>query len=188
MIHLVLGGARSGKSNFAEQYCIELSTRNTNQSLFYVATATAFDAEMDDRILHHQQSRAEQWKLIECPLALCEQLNNVSSNIYLIDCLTLWLNNIIFSLEKKLSKAEKQQQLQIHIDQLTNATFEASTQGATIVLVANEVGLGVIPMGEDTRYFVDYAGWLNQAIARIANKVTLITAGIPLTLKDELND
>ena len=188
MIHLVLGGARSGKSSFSEQWCIEFSAKKTNQSLFYVATATAFDAEMNNRILHHQQTRAKQWQLIECPIALPEQLNNVSDSIYLIDCLTLWLNNIIFSLEKILSTTEKKQQLQQHIDQLTHAITKANQQGATIVLVANEVGLGVIPMGEDTRYFVDYAGWLNQAIARIANKVTLVTAGIPLILKDEKND
>jgi adenosylcobinamide kinase/adenosylcobinamide-phosphate guanylyltransferase len=193
-----LGGARSGKSKFAEQWCIDyVDCAGTNQSLFYVATATAFDAEMSNRIAHHQQSRAEQWQLIECPLTLSQQLDtipknsskkasdNKSGDVYLIDCLTLWLNNVIFSLNGQATTETKKQQLEQQINQLTQSISKASENGTTIVLVANEVGLGVIPMGEETRLFVDYAGWLNQAIARIAKKVTLVTAGIPLPLKGE---
>lgn len=185
MIHLVLGGARSGKSNFAESWCLQNAEKNTNKALFYVATATNFDNEMDERIKHHQQSRDAQWQLIECPLTLSDELSNASTDIYLVDCLTLWLNNLLFSSDVAQTKSttEKEQEISEKIEQLTHTLITASQNGVSITLVANEVGLGIIPMGKETRLFVDYAGWLNQAIARIANRVTLVTAGIPMTLK-----
>jgi len=186
MIHLILGGARSGKSSFAESWCLSQYKQN-EQSLIYIATATAFDNEMNERIEHHQQSRDEKWQLIECPLELAEQIKTASSEIYLVDCLTLWLNNLIYSLSKNNSRAEQEHKLKLKFTELTTALQSASEKGTTLVLVANEVGLGIIPMGEQTRLFVDYAGWLNQEIAKNANQVTLVTAGIPLTLKGDVN-
>lgn len=187
MIHLVLGGARSGKSRFAEQQILELSIKQGKQAV-YIATATAIDPEMDNRIAQHQSDRAdcgENWQLIECPLSLADTLSELdSNNIYLLDCLTLWLNNQLYAVHEE-SRDQQAQHLQAEIDKL--ATRLASIN-ADIIIVSNEIGLGVIPMGESTRLYVDYCGWLNQKVAGVSDKVTLVTAGIPLCIKhnDEL--
>lgn len=187
MIHLILGGARSGKSSFAENWCLKTAASHQVTSLNYVATAIPFDAEMTTRITHHQQSRDKQWHLVECPLTLAQEIAQWSNGIYLVDCLTLWLNNVIYSLPKTLTTKAKAQQVNQQVDALTKELSSASLRGVTIALVSNEVGLGVIPMGEETRLFVDHAGWLNQAIAQTANNVTLVTAGIPMAIKGDLN-
>lgn len=206
MIHLILGGARSGKSSYAENLCFDLQQQRQQQrqqsqtsyakTPVYIATAQAFDEEMQARIAQHQQDRTAKndklaWHLVECPLALAQLLRNENSNtetannIYLVDCLTLWLNNIIFS----LGETAAQHQIHAETEQLIKA-IEAfqQTNKQHLVLVANEVGLGVVPLGSVSRLFVDNAGWLNQNIAKIADSVTLITAGIPLTLKGTSND
>lgn len=187
MIHFVLGGARSGKSNFAEQQALSLAKTQHKQAV-YIATATAFDDEMTARINKHQQDRHEKFKLIESPLALSNTLNQTQpANIYLLDCLTLWLNNVIYSKQgtaQNVSKEEIDEHLRQEIDLLVcTLVSQFSSENYHIIIVSNEVGLGVIPMGESTRLFVDYCGWLNQKIASIAQQVTLLTAGIPLTLK-----
>ena len=197
MIHLVLGGARSGKSSFAEQWCLsiyETQTQKLKQSLTYVATATAFDQEMSERIKQHQNDRDKNWQLIECPLALSSLIEEYSeegadNQIILVDCLTLWLNNLIYSFGEKFEMHVAKQNLQRHFDELVaTLTNTVRNKNVTITFVANEVGLGIIPLGESNRLYVDYAGWLNQAIARVADKVTLVTAGIPLSLKDIANE
>ena len=199
MIHFVLGGARSGKSSFAEQQTLILAEENQKQPI-YIATATAIDDEMTDRIYKHQTDRDDNWQLIECPLLLSEQLakfsnqavlskkdnkknasNKENQGVYLLDCLTLWLNNQLFSVEGK-NKDEQEQHLNKAIEQLVDTLSQLNLD---IVIVSNEVGLGVIPMGASTRLYVDYCGWLNQAVARVADKVTLVTAGIPLTIKPQ---
>ena len=192
MIHLILGGARSGKSSYAEQLCFSLQQKCSSaieDDPIYIATALAFDDEMHTRIEKHQHDRAEDeksWQLIECPLLLAELLEDEQkSTIYLVDCLTLWLNNIIFNLGEKPA----QQKIEAKTNQLIRsiAAFQ-NTHKRHLVLVANEVGLGIVPLGSVSRLFVDNAGWLNQGIAIIADTVTLITAGIPLTLKGNSND
>ena len=191
MIHFVLGGARSGKSRFAEQQTLILAEVNKKQPV-YIATATAIDDEMINRINKHQTGRGDVWQLIECPLFLSEQLAKLSArkeaanqqenqDIYLLDCLTLWLNNQLFSVEGK-NKVEQEQHLNNAIEQLVDTLSQFNLD---IVIVSNEVGLGVIPMGASTRLYVDYCGWLNQAVAKVAGKVTLVTAGIPLTIKPQ---
>ncbi|KGJ99024.1 bifunctional adenosylcobinamide kinase/adenosylcobinamide-phosphate guanylyltransferase [Thalassotalea sp. ND16A] len=198
MIHLVLGGARSGKSSFAEQLCHSLLSQkqagNTpQQKPIYIATAQAFDEEMQNRIAKHQLDRQDKWQLIECPLKLNDALSVALSprqlqsqakqqaeHTILIDCLTLWLNNVIF----EFGDSARQEDIALYSEQLLTAVSPyVNKQGIDIVLVANEVGLGVVPLGKVSRLFVDNAGWLNQNIAAIADSVTLITAGIPLTLK-----
>ncbi|QUJ70200.1 bifunctional adenosylcobinamide kinase/adenosylcobinamide-phosphate guanylyltransferase (plasmid) [Photobacterium sp. GJ3] len=174
-IRLILGGARSGKSSYAEKLAHGLST--PAHTLHYVATATAFDEEMQARILHHQQQRGTVWVEHECPLELAALLKSFrADDIVLIECLTLWLNNLIFELGTTCSH-----------DQLTARIAElaatASQCPAQLIFVSNEVGLGVVPMGEVSRTFVDHAGRMNQKIAAIANEVTLIAAGLPLQLK-----
>lgn len=179
MIHLVLGGARSGKSRFAEQQTLELSVKEEKQAV-YIATATAIDPEMDNRIIQHQSDRGDSWQLIECPLTLAETLSDLdNNNVYLLDCLTLWLNNQLYAVDEQ-SRDQQAQHLQTEIDRLATRLAAISTD---IVIVSNEIGLGVIPMGESTRLYVDYCGWLNQKIAGVSDKVTLVTAGIPLCIK-----
>lgn len=180
MLHLILGGARSGKSSFAES-C--LLSQVTNKQPIYIATAKSLDIEMEQRIKHHQKQRElSDWHLIECPEKLNEVLHEINSDEYvLVDCLTLWLMNHLMLTEVNKAKVCASHYLNEQVDHLL-ATL--SNHQANIILVSNEVGLGVVPMGEHTRLFVDHAGWLNQKLAKIADKVTLVTAGIPMLLKD----
>lgn len=183
MIHFVLGGARSGKSRFAEQLTLNIAQQQKLQPV-YIATATVLDDEMALRIAKHQQDRDEQWQLIECPLTLSEKLTQLAPNsIYLVDCLTLWLNNQLYNIEQTCNGyKQKQQQLQLAVD---NLLFALASAEANIVLVSNEVGFGIVPLGETSRLFADYCGWLNQGVAALAQQVTLVTAGIPLKIKHE---
>ena len=169
MISLILGGARSGKSRYAEQLAIA-----SNLPVTYVATATALDDEMRARIEHHQQQRPTHWALRECPLELAQLLREESAkqHIILVDCLTLWLNNQLYHFP--------QQDFNQLFTELSQSCSEAQ---AHIILVANEVGLGIIPMGEVSRRFVDEAGRLNQRIAAQADQVMFIVAGLALELK-----
>jgi adenosylcobinamide kinase/adenosylcobinamide-phosphate guanylyltransferase len=179
MIHLVLGGARSGKSRFAEQQTLELSIKQGKQAV-YIATATAIDPEMNTRIAQHQSDRGESWQLIECPLILAETMSDIdNNNVYLLDCLTLWLNNQLYAAHEE-SREQQAQHLKTEIDKLVT---RLASVDADIIIVSNEIGLGVIPMGESTRLYVDYCGWLNQKVAGVSDKVTLVTAGIPLCIK-----
>lgn len=190
MIHLVLGGARSGKSSFAlawsEQRLEQAPTRIVQQaerqiSRYFVATAEALDAEMRDRIRRHQQERGDSWLLSEVPLKLSEHLQRTARmvlepQLVLVDCMALWLSNQLFHAPAQ------------SFDLLRNELVEAVSlfQGQSphdLILVSNEVGLGVVPMGEVSRVFVDQAGWLNQSLATVADRVTFVAAGLPMTLK-----
>ena len=152
-ITLVIGGARSGKSKYAE----ELATKN-NLPVSYVATATAIDSEMAARILYHQAQRPDDWLLHECPLELATLLTKEAQKeqTILVDCLTLWVNN---QLHKK-----NQQNFSLLFSELIASVKNVP---AHIIFVSNEVGLGIIPLGEITRQFVDEAGRLNLSLIHI---------------------
>lgn len=169
MIHLILGGARSGKSSFAEKLA-----GSHDRAVVYIATATADDEEMKQRIAHHQNQRPSDWELIEEPYNLSSVVSQLTENknIILIDCLTLWLSNWLCG-----EKVSWQSEQKLFLSSLEQSKSE-------IYIVSNEVGTGIIPMGELTRQFVDRAGWLNQAVAQISSKVTLVVAGLPLILKE----
>lgn len=172
-LHLILGGARSGKSSFAESLVLSspLSSRH------YVATATKSDQEMQRRIEHHQARRDDSWRLHECPLDIDLLLSNFTDqDIVLIDCLTLWMSNVIFENGQTATEEAINQRVERLIEALSKSQSD-------VILVSNEVGLGVVPMGEVSRLFVDHAGWMNQAIAKIADKVTFVAAGLPMQLK-----
>ncbi|GAB2661325.1 bifunctional adenosylcobinamide kinase/adenosylcobinamide-phosphate guanylyltransferase [Vibrio panuliri] len=172
-VHLILGGARSGKSSFAESQVLasDKSVRH------YVATATATDDEMRQRIAHHQARRDEHWQLHEEPLELVSLLRTFSvDEIVLVDCLTLWMSNVIFAGGQTASEEE----ISRRVADLVSGLEQCA---ADVILVSNEVGLGVVPMGEVTRLFVDHAGWMNQAIAKVAKQVTFVAAGLPMKLK-----
>ncbi|GAW95375.1 MULTISPECIES: bifunctional adenosylcobinamide kinase/adenosylcobinamide-phosphate guanylyltransferase [Colwellia] len=180
MIHFVLGGARSGKSKYAEQQVQTLASK-LNKAAVYIATATAIDVEMGKRIKQHQSDRGDSWQLMECPLALAQMLTDLdNNNVYLLDCLTLWLNNQLYAVHEA-SNVQQGKHLQTEIDNLMVSLSSVKTE---LIIVSNEIGLGVVPMGESTRLYVDYCGWLNQKVAGLADKVTLVTAGIPLNIKN----
>lgn len=173
MIELVLGGARSGKSHYAEQVAIE-----SGIPVIYIATAEAGDAEMQVRIEQHRQDRPQHWKTVEEPIKLADIIKQYSSSnvCLLVDCLTLWLTNILFD-----KQGNVQQSLFEHESQ---ALFRAlSSFSGLVILVSNEVGLGIVPMDKMTRRFVDEAGLLHQKIASLSDKVVLVTAGLPQKLK-----
>ncbi|WP_199098872.1 bifunctional adenosylcobinamide kinase/adenosylcobinamide-phosphate guanylyltransferase [Dyella sp. ASV21] len=168
---LILGGARSGKSALAERLAHE-----SGHPVTYIATAQAHDGEMAARIAHHRASRPAHWVSVEEPLALAAVLRAHArpGHCVLVDCLTLWLSNLLGAEDPSLLARER--------DALLAALPSLTGQ---VMLVSNEVGLGVVPMGELTRRFVDEAGRLHQALAASCERVVLVAAGLPLTLKNE---
>ncbi|AVD86626.1 MULTISPECIES: bifunctional adenosylcobinamide kinase/adenosylcobinamide-phosphate guanylyltransferase [Pseudomonas] len=169
MLNLILGGARSGKSRLAEQ----LAT-NSGLPVTYIATSQPLDGEMSERVRLHRQRRPAEWGLIEEPVALASVLRAHAreGHCLLVDCLTLWLTNLLM-LENDQRLAEERDALLECLEQLPGM----------VILVSNETGLGVVPMGELTRRYVDLAGWLHQAVAQRCQRVVLTVAGLPLMLK-----
>lgn len=167
MKHLITGGARSGKSRYAEN-----CARDSGKELVYLATAQAKDEEMAERISLHKSQRGNHWSLVEEPLQLAQQLEKFSNteSCIVVDCLTLWLNNC---LESDCWSKEKSKLIDI-----------LRTSEADIILVGNEVGSGIVPLGALTRTFVDENGWLHQDIAKVCSHVTTVIAGLPLVLKE----
>lgn len=170
---LVLGGARSGKSNYAEQLA-----QKSNAQVIYVATATAGDNEMQVRIDEHKRQRPQSWGLIEEPLLLTQVLkqNNDKTKCILVDCLTLWLSNCL----AEKDGTEKALDLTQEINELVDTV---SRMSAEVILVSNEVGQGVVPMGELSRRFVDESGRLHQKLAQACEHVVFTVAGLPQILK-----
>ena len=173
MQHLILGGARSGKSHYAEQLA-----QASNKQVIYIATGTAGDAEMQARIEKHQAERPRYWETIEEPILIADILKQYSSsnNYLLVDCLTLWLSNILFDAQGEYQEDIFVQQKQALLEILPDLHTD-------IILVSNEVGSGVVPMDKMSRRFVDETGKLHQQLAKICSHVTLVTAGLPLALK-----
>ncbi|AVZ04961.1 bifunctional adenosylcobinamide kinase/adenosylcobinamide-phosphate guanylyltransferase [Acinetobacter pittii] len=171
MLQLILGGARSGKSRLAEQTAMDRQLAVT-----YVATAQALDFEMQSRITHHQNQRPSHWSLVEEPLYLAKMLQKIDqpNQIILVDCLTLWLTNLLLLEDQNVQQFECEQLLKI-----------LPMLESEIILVSNETGLGVVPLGEISRRFVDEAGRLHQSLGQIADKVVFCVAGFPMILKGE---
>jgi adenosylcobinamide kinase / adenosylcobinamide-phosphate guanylyltransferase len=168
--HLILGGARSGKSRYAEEQAKKIALTN-QQSLVYVATAAIrSDGEMKYRVVLHQQRRDSSWCLIEEPLHLAAILDEATAQqCVLVDCLTLWLTNGLMD--------------DCWDEVKTALLVSLKKTSATVFFVSNEVGSGIVPMGELSRQFVDEAGCLHQQLAELCEKVTLVVAGLPLSLK-----
>jgi len=169
MLQLILGGARSGKSRLAEKLAIDSTLPVT-----YIATSQPLDGEMNERVIHHRQRRPAEWGLIEEPIELARVLreNAAPNRFLLVDCLTLWLTNLLM-LENPKRLIEEREAL---LHTLVSLPGE-------IVFVSNETGMGVVPLGELTRRYVDEAGWLHQALAERCQRVVLTVAGLRLTLK-----
>src|SRR5262245_63610099 len=168
-IILITGGARSGKSRYAEQRAVEMGGRR-----LYLATAEAKDEEMIQRIAEHRKRRGNQWRTIEEPLELTQALlaERGRTDCALVDCLTLWISNLLLRHDHKYA-SEKVDEL---IEKLPELDFH-------LVFVTNEVGWGIVPDNSLAREFRDLAGWTNQRIAQAANEVILMVAGVPMTAK-----
>ncbi len=169
MRELILGGVRSGKSALAENRAQE-----SGMPVTYIATATAGDEEMAARIVHHRQRRSPEWHIVEEPLHLAAvlQTSTAADHFIIVDCLTLWLTNLLLAEDASLLEREREALLEL-----------LPTLPGHIVLVSNEVGLGIVPLGELSRRFADEAGRLHQQLASRCERVTLVAAGLPLTLK-----
>ena len=165
---LVLGGARSGKTRHA------LDLAESRGAAVYVATAQAFDEEMADRIARHRAERGDQWRTLEAPLDLCGALDAAAAlngaNAVVVDCLTLWLSNLIL--------AERDPEPETAALCARLAAISIPT-----VLVSNEVGLGIVPDNALARRFRDAQGRLNQAVAAVVPRVVFVAAGLPLVMK-----
>ncbi len=172
---LIGGGARSGKSRFALEYAEQRFA-----SRAFVATAQALDSEMADRIRHHQQSRGAAWKTLEAPLNLVAALSGAAAefDVVVVDCLTLWLSNILLDPERDVEK-----EIDSLVRYLAEPKESASFGPRSIVLVTNEVGSGIVPDNELGRNFRDIAGVLNQRVAQTADEVYWMAFGIPMTIK-----
>lgn len=167
--HLILGGARSGKSSHAEALLFQHPP-----PYVYVATATVLDAEMEDRVQRHRERRADSWETFECPkeLVACLTALKGQGKPVLVDCLTLWLTNLILDPQTG--------ELSPFIEALCGVIPAVDYP---LFLVSNEVGAGIVPENALARRFRDWAGWTNQRVAAACPCVTLVVAGLPLPLK-----
>lgn len=168
-VALVGGGARSGKSSFAQRYCEE-----RHASGVFIATGEARDREMRERIEIHRRERGEFWRTVEEPLDLVGVLQGeaAAAETVLVDCLTLWLSNVL--LDPKRDTAAEIERL---------GEIVEDWQGPPLVLITNEVGCGIVPENALAREFRDHAGRLNQTVARAADEVWLLAFGVPLRVK-----
>jgi len=174
MKELILGGIKSGKSRHAEQ-----RAQDSGLNVIYIATATAQDNEMQRRILVHQQQRNGNWGLIEEPVKLADTIKQHASEntCLLIECLTLWLTNLLCLDNETIFKQERQS----FLDAIEDAPGK-------IIIVSNETSMGVVPLGELSRRFCDEAGLLHQQLAQLCDRVDLITAGLTQTLKGKTHE
>jgi adenosylcobinamide kinase/adenosylcobinamide-phosphate guanylyltransferase len=176
---LILGGQRSGKSRRAELLARAWLAQSPGHQAVLIATAQAHDAEMRERIARHQRDRAERvpgLRTVEEALHLDRAIatHSRADTLLVVDCLTLWLTNHLMPAQGTAGEAPVEDLLQA-----------LRTAPGPVVLVGNEIGLGVIPMGREVRHFVDTLGRLNQEVARVCERVTFMAAGLPLTLKGQ---
>ena len=188
---LILGGQKSGKSRRAELLARDWLGQSGDHQAVLIATAQPWDDEMRQRISRHQQDRAQRvpgMRTVEEPLALAATIARLSrpQTLIVVDCLTLWLTNQLMPAETDLPENSEAKRAAAPMDVVWQAPLLMAIQNAPgpVVLVGNEIGLGVIPMGAQVRAFVDALGGLNQAVAGVCARVTLMAAGLPLTLKE----
>lgn len=170
---LIIGGGRSGKSTFAQDYALNVVDGTASRA--YIATAEPIDREMKERIANHQKDRADRFITIEEPLNLVQAISDLppSVEVCVVDCLTVWLGNLLHY-EKDAST------------EIRNLISVLKNPPCDLLLVTNETGLGIIPGDAESRAFRDIAGWMNQDIAAVSKNVILLVAGLPLALKGEI--
>ncbi|HRE17970.1 MAG TPA: bifunctional adenosylcobinamide kinase/adenosylcobinamide-phosphate guanylyltransferase [Rhodocyclaceae bacterium] len=181
MSTLILGGARSGKSRYAETLATE-----SRQKVIYIATAQPGDAEMSRRIAHHQARRPAHWQTVECELHLADTLRQhaTANTCLLVDCLTLWLSNLLFA-GRAAQQAEAGEAIDCALlrNEMDTLVTTLPKLPGLVILVSNEVGWGVVPANPLARVFADEQGRLNQRAAQVCDDVFLVAAGLPLQLK-----
>jgi adenosylcobinamide kinase/adenosylcobinamide-phosphate guanylyltransferase len=186
MLTFILGGARSGKSRYALNLARELTRDNPSPEMVFIATATACDAEMTDRIQRHRSDRESIWITVEEPMNPAAVVRaNSNADVIVVDCITLFLTNHFMELWS--DETEHIHELSLEgirqvVGELIDAAVESPSQ---VIMVANELGLGLVPETPLGRVFRDAAGWANQEIAANADHVLLMVAGIPLTVKGQ---
>lgn len=178
-ITLITGGSRSGKSTYAEKLCID-STKVSNKELLYIATCPKVDDEMDDRIERHKNQRANHnWQTIEEELDLEKIISENSNCCILVECLTLWISNLIWQAEKadeKLTEA-------LIYDRVNKLIKICEEQEIEITFVTNETGMGIMPINDMARLFSDLSGRANQTLAQAANDVYFMVSSLPMKVK-----
>ena len=182
-IILCSGGARSGKSEFAERLALSTEGRKA-----YVATGQAFDEEMVDRIKKHQERRGDIWTNFEVPLYLAKEWQNISqsADVILIDCLTMFTTNHMMahgSIQGQQDANDLEEAVLSELESLLSLI--ASSDGKTVIFVTNEIGLGIVPDNKLARYFRDIAGRVNRTVATVANKLYLTISGVTIELKSQ---
>ncbi|CAB1061235.1 Adenosylcobinamide kinase (EC / Adenosylcobinamide-phosphate guanylyltransferase (EC [Olavius sp. associated proteobacterium Delta 1] len=167
----VLGGCRSGKSSYA----LETAHKFSGNNKVFIATCIPHDDEMNQRVARHRQERSQAWKTIEAPIRLPEAIIEISpsSDAIIVDCLTLWISNLLMD-------SDNSDKIEMQIPRLTDAIKKSH---CPIVLVSNEVGQGIVPENKLARQFRDLVGYVNQAVAGCANEVIWTVAGIPVKIK-----
>lgn len=180
---LITGGARSGKSGFAEEMAMSLSGDVT-----YIATAEALDEEMKDRIRHHRERRPQHWQTVEEPRRVAEAIAEVGQTapVILLDCLTLLCCNLLlekgrFEGEQFFIAPEEESRILAYLKEMAGVAREVP---AHVIIVANEIGLGLVPPYELGRAYRDLAGWANQAVAEAADEVYFTIAGLPIEIRE----
>lgn len=188
--HLFLGGARSGKSALAETDVYAWLLAHPHGRVIYVATAQIWDDEMRDRVALHRQRRPDTWQLVEEPMQLARLLDQYEQQqtdeqplCIMVDCLTLWLTNQLCQIDvgdDSVAVKQAAENAQRALDELLESVKNFS---GALVMVSNEVGSGIVPMGKLSRQFQDLSGTMNQALAQVCDKVTLAVAGLPVKVK-----
>lgn len=180
---MLVGGSRSGKSLYAEQIASKLAVQDA-QVVYYLATATVWDDEFAERVLKHQQRRPTDWHTIEETCDIGQALRSVSESdgIFLIDGIGTWVANLMYrdNWPDFIWHSAKEKWIFSQVDVLLEACKDRE---GTIILVADEVGMAIVPENEQARIFRDLNGWTNQCLAKAANEVYLLSCGIPLRLK-----
>lgn len=176
-IILVTGGARSGKSLFAEQYAIA-----QGGPMAYIATAQIYDQEMESRVALHRERRADQWQTFEAPYGAHQiiELAAQAAKIILFDCLTLYTSNLLLAPSTADQPEGKNQFILAQIDQLLHSARESQ---AIVLFVTNEVGMGIVPDNALARQYRDIAGLVNQKVAAYADEVYLVVSGLAVEIK-----
>ncbi len=166
-----MGGCRSGKS----RYALELATQAAGRNRIFVATCMPGDKEMEERVKRHQKERSQSWTTVEAPLSLAEALDehDRQGNVIVVDCLTLWLSNLLLEINNM-------EEIEVHIKRLIQS-LESSQ--CPVFLVSNEVGTGIVPENRLARKFRDVAGFANQSVAACSDMVIWMVAGIPVPIK-----
>lgn len=182
-IILVTGGARSGKSNFAESLCI-----NRNNSTAYIATSIPFDDEMKDRVKKHKESRPQNWRTYEIYKDIYSIIDNISKEYetVILDCVTLLVNNLMFTYGIEIDEATSEDinELEDYIKKQVNKLLnEVEKTKLYFVVVTNELGMGVVPANKLSRVYSDIVGRINQQISSRSDEVYFVVSGIPMKVK-----